>query len=211
LAKCGYCQWFDDQLGLCTEPAAAGMFEARAEAIPPCGYHAPRRAILVRREGRLALVVAAGLAAAVFALGYGVVRLALPGPGPARPAGELQLAVEADYRGARVGETYTVMGQMYNTSDVVVTGVRFEILREFLGHFALRQVTPRPDRIAESGKWAVLAYPDLSPRERRTIRLDLEPKQAGVFHLKAQLASSDGGYHGMADLPIVVESKNREH
>jgi len=206
LARCGYCQWFDDQAALCGRPEAAGAFEVSQEATPPCSYYGPRRDIQVRREGRLAIWVAMGLAAAVFALGYGLLRLVLPGQAPARPRGALELAVEADYRGATVGETYPVIAEIYNTSDVVVSDVRFEIGKEFLSQFEVEGITPAPVRVGQSGEWQVLFYPELNPREQRTIRLDLEPRKAGTFHLVAQLASSGGTYHGRADLPVVVKA-----
>ena len=98
LAKCGYCQWFDDGQELCGNPAVAGEFEVSREATPPCSYHTPRRQLRAR-EGRIGLLTAAGLAAAFFVLGYAMFRLTEAPKPVAAPPANLKLAVEADYRG----------------------------------------------------------------------------------------------------------------
>jgi len=207
LAKCGYCHWFDDRAGVCGNAGVVGEFEVSREAAPPCGYHAPRMALRARREGRLALIVVLGLAAAVFALGYGFFKLLQPIAPPPTPAGELQLAVEADYRGATVGRAYTVHVEIYNASDAVATSVRFEIAREFLNQFVLQRVTPRPSGVTQSSQWHVLYYPEMHPREQRTVALELVPRQSGTFHLRLQVTSSGSAKHGMADLPIRVRNR----
>jgi hypothetical protein len=209
LAKCGYCRWFDEQAGVCTHRAVAGLLEVSEDATPPCGYHTPRDTVFVRRSGLWALA-AVGLATAVFALGYAVVRALQPAAPPPQPAGTLQLAVESDYRGAAVGQLYVVTVQIYNASDAVVEGVRFEIARESLGKFHLREVRPEPSTWDESAKWQVLCYPELHPRERRTLALDLVPRSGGTFHLIVRLVSGDSVYHGMADLPIAVSGPQSE-
>lgn len=206
LAKCGYCQWFEDQAGVCTHSLVAGAFEVSREATPPCGYHTPRVAMEVKRGRRLRPFVPA-LAAGLLALAYGLFRLLQPaGPTvpPPRPPGDLRLAVEVDYQGAVVGKSYILMAEIYNTSDVVVDEVRFEIAKEFLDQFELLAVVPQPDQTRVSGQWQAFCYPAIHPRERRTIRLELEPRAAGTFHLIAHLVSGEGAYHGMTDLPIVV-------
>lgn len=207
LAKCGYCQWFDDGAAACTDAAVAGEFEVSQEAVPPCGYHTPRLALRAKREGRLGLIVVLGLAAAVFALGYGFFRLLQPVAPPPTPSGQLQLAVEADYRGAAVGAVYRVRAEIYNASDEVAGDVRFEISRDFLEQFVLQQVTPRPTGMAQSAQWQVMYYPEMHPREQRTMRLDLVPKKSGTFHLVLQVTSGSSAKHGMADLPIRVKSR----
>ncbi|NIR00931.1 MAG: hypothetical protein GTN78_12145, partial [Gemmatimonadales bacterium] len=52
----------------------ANVFEVSEEATPPCGYHSPRDTIRIRRWAVQTLVWV-GLAAAVFALGYGLLAL----------------------------------------------------------------------------------------------------------------------------------------
>jgi hypothetical protein len=161
-----------------------------------------------KREGRLALVVVLGLAAAVFALGYGFLKLLEPIPPPPAPKGQIQLAVEADYRGATVGRAYTVTAQIYNASDDVASGIRFEIAKQFLEQFKLAQVTPRPTGETQSAQWHVMYYPEMSPREQRTIALELVPRRSGTFHLMLQVTSGDSATHGMADLPIRVKGSS---
>jgi hypothetical protein len=212
LARCGYCRFFDSGSVICTQPLVAGVFEVSAEATPPCGYHAAKDAIQVRRWG-LGVLVWVGLAAALFALGFGLRELfrpqplVLPAAEPGVPAPELQLAVEADYRGATVGQPYTVDIVLHNTSEFVVDQVRLKIARESLGVLYLdpTKVRPRPQTDRESGEWRVLGYPELNPWERRRIALEFVPREAGALHLKVRLFSGKDTYHGQSILPITVE------
>lgn len=182
----------------------AGVFEVSEEATPPCGYHAPKDAIQVRRWG-LQVLVWVGLGAAVFALGFGLLEL-FRAPPPVAPAPELQLAVEADYGGTTVGQPYTVEVVLYNTSDVVVEQVRLEIARGSLDVLYLRSVRPEPLTSRESGDWRVLTYPQLNPWERRRVALELVPREAGALHLKVRLFSGKHAYHGECNLPITVRA-----
>jgi len=205
LAKCGYCRWLDEKAVICLHPLVAGVFEVSKEATPPCAHHAPKESILLpRRGGRVLLWVA--LAAAVFVLAYGLARMLWPtGAGtPVAAVPELELAVEADYRGAVVGEAYRVMALLYNASDVVAENVRFEVAKESFKALYLKEVRPQPSARGESGRWQVFSYPPLNPRERRSIALELVPREPGTFHLVVRLLSDEQNYHGMADLPITV-------
>ena len=160
----------------------------------------------VKPERRLRPFVPA-LVAGLLALGYGLFRLlqpAAPTMPQLRPPGDLRLAVEVGYQSAVVGETYTLMTEIYNTSDAVVDDVRFEIGNEFLEHFDVVAVVPQPDRVRVAGQWRAFRYPAMHPRERRTVRLELRPKAAGTFQFNAHLVSGEGTYHGMTGLPIVV-------
>ena len=202
LAKCGCCYWFETQIGACHHPTAAGVFEVSPEATPPCGYHEPRPSAR-RRKGGLALTTAgAGLAAAVFVLGWGVMKTLRPAAPAAAPAGDLQLLVEADYQGARVGELFPVVVQIYNSSAAVVEGVRLEVAKESLTGFELVRESP-PGVAKQAGQWLALDYPRLGPHERRTITLELIPRRSGRQQFVVQLMS-EGGYHGRAELPIAV-------
>lgn len=206
LARCGYCRFFDSGTVACTHPLMAGVFEVSEEATPPCGYHAPKDAIQVRRWG-LQVLVWVGLGAAVFVLGFGLRELFRA---PVPPAPELQLAVEADYRGATVGQPYTVEVVLYNTSDVVVEQVRLEIARGSLDVLYLRDAMPEPLTSRESGDWRVLTYPQLNPWERRRVALELVPREAGTLHLKVGLFSGKHTYHGQCNLPITVREAAEE-
>ncbi len=204
LARCGYCRSFDDQAIVCTHPLVAGVFEVSAEATPPCGYHTPKDAIQVRRWG-LQVVVWVSLAAAIFALGFGLREMFRPPP-PIPLAPDLQLAVEAPYGGATVWQPYTVEVLLYNTSDTAVGQVRLEIGLESLAVLYLDpgKVRPRPLTDRESGEWRVLTYPELNPFERRRVALEFVPKETGVVHLKVGLFSGKDNYHGQCTLPITV-------
>jgi hypothetical protein len=136
-------------------------------------------------------------------LGYGFARLL--SPPDSYPAPHLELSVEADYKGAVVGEPHAVTAQIYNPSGAVVPGIRFEIAEQSLEQFDLRSSAPEPEAIERHGVWRMLSYPALAPRERRRISLELVPKTAGAHHLLMRLVSGDNLFHGMADLPIVVE------
>ena len=209
LAKCGYCRWLDHNTLICLHPLVAGVFEVTEEATPPCAYHTPGEGILVRRRSHRLLLWPA-LAGAVFVLVYGAARMLWPASPPrhAGPLPALELAVEADYRGAVVGETYSVMALLYNASDAPANDIRLEIAHESLSALDLREVRPQPLQQAESGNWRLLLYPTLHPRERRRIALELIPREAGTFHFIVRLRSGEGAYHGMADMPITVATQS---
>jgi hypothetical protein len=118
--------------------------------------------------------------------------------------------VEADYEGAVVGEKYTVTAVVYNTSAAPVTGVRFEIAKRSLQVFDLLSVEPATRRAAEHGKWRSISYPALRPGERRRITMTLRPKKAGTLHVMVRLVSGGNVFHGLADLPVIVEEKAGE-
>lgn len=99
--------------------------------------------------------------------------------------------------------------EIYNASDVAVRQVRFEIAKESLNQFDLRGVAPRPATADQSREWQVFHYPEVHPRERRSILLELVPKRAGKLHLVLQLTSGAGAFHGMADIPIQVCPRHR--
>ncbi len=205
LAKCGYCQWFDGRVEACGNPAVAGEFEVSREATPPCAYHSPRSDLQVKRGGRIGLVAAIGLAAAMFVLGYGLFRLTqaprLPPPQPA----DLRLAVEADYRGTTLVQLYKVTVEITNDSETPASGLRLGIGNEFLKHFELVSVNPRSTGTSVSGEWQLLYYPELRPGERRTIVMDFAPKEIGTFDLRVQVTSSGNPGHGTVALPVRVK------
>jgi len=205
LAKCGYCRWFVKKRAACTHPVVAGVFEVSEAATPPCVYHAPAQDVLAGRPGVRSLVWVL-VAAAVVALSYGVVRRMWPAP-PVRVAPTLELAVESDYGGAVVGETYTVMAIVYNVSSVIAENVRLDVAEESLLHFYLDEVRPEPISRGAAGKWRSLSYSFLSPHERRRIALELVPRKKGTWHIKVRLVSDDNIFHGVADLPVKVIEK----
>ncbi len=207
LAKCGYCRWFDPDTGTCNQPVVAGIFEVSESATPPCVYHTPNERVVVRR--RLAqLLIWVAMAAVVALITFGVARLR--GPPRPPPIPKLELAIEADYEGAVVGEPLTVTALIYNTSDLWAASVRFEIAGRSLEQFELVSVTPRPAAAVRRGRWQTLSYPPLDPGGQQRIDLQVIPKEAGTLHLTVRLVSGDNLYHGMADLPVIVESPTGE-
>jgi len=201
LAKCGYCRWFDADTSVCTHPVVAGIFEVGETAMPPCVYHTPNDRVVLRRRVLRGLAwVMIGAVAAV--LIFGLVRLRATAP---PPAVELGVAIEADYLGAVVGEAYTVTAVIFNKSDVPASGIQLEIAESSLEDFELLAVTPAPVATHKHGKWEMLSYGTLEGRERRRVSLSLIPRKAGIVHLVVRLVSADNVYHGMADLPVIVE------
>ena len=201
LAKCGYCRWFDADTSACTHPVVAGIFEVGETAMPPCVYHAPNDRVVQRRRFLRGLAwVMIGVVAA--ALIFGLVRLRATAP---PPAAELGVAIEADYMGAVVGQPYTVTAVIYNKSDVPVGGIRLEITESSLDDFQLLAVTPAPAAVHKHGKWEMLSYAALGARERQRVSVRVIPRKAGTVHLVVRLVSADNVYHGMADLPVIVE------
>ncbi len=201
LAKCGYCRWFERETAVCTHPVVAGIFEVSETATPPCVYHTPNERVLAKRpvvQGLLWIMVGVVTAGLVFGLAR------LRGPAP-EPAARLELAVEADYGGAVVGEPYTVTAVIYNASDVPAGGIRFEIAGSSLEDFELLSAAPAPAMAVRHGNWQLLSYPALEPGERRRLALELRPLKAGTLHLLVRLVSGDNVYHGMADLPVIVQ------
>ena len=204
LAKCGYCRWFDPSTGVCAHPVVAGVFEVSEDATPPCIYHTPNERVLVRRRVAY-LLIGILFVLVVGALIYGIMRMEEPQavePGPA--ISRLDLAVEADYKGAVVGKPYMVTALIYNTSNVSAEGVRLEIARASLEHLHLVEAKPKPLERTERGLWEMLYYPALDVGEHIAINLSLLPNKAGTVHLTVRLVSGNNVYHGMTDLPIAV-------
>lgn len=155
------------------------------------------------RHNRQRLLLGIGIAAAAFALLYGMVRL-VTDESSDKGSARLELTVEADYRGAQVGVPCTITAQIYNPSNVKVTDVQLKLSNDFLAKFDLREVLPAPTRWADGGAWRVLVYPEISSLERKTVALHLVPKAAGTFNFAARLDSAQCQYHGMASLPVAV-------
>ena len=203
LAKCGYCRWFDAVTGLCTHPIVSGIFEVSESATPPCVYHDPGDRLLVRRR-LVRIAVWAAAAAAVAILLFGLVRLNVRGAALPEQA-DLGLVVEADYEGAVAGEPYTVTAAVSNRSSAPVAGVRFEISKRTLEVFDLLAVQPPAGAVIDRGKWRVVSYPTLHPGETRRIVMTLRPKKTGTLHVIVRLVSGGNIFHGLADLPVIVE------
>lgn len=202
LAKCGYCRWFDFETGTCTHPVVAGIFEVSESATPPCVYHTPNERVVVSR--RLLRVLIWALAVVVIGLiAFGVARLR--GPPQPPPVARLDLAIEASYEGVVVGQPFPVTAIIYNTSSLLAATVRFEIAGRSLDEFEMVSVEPEPEAKAKRGRWEMLSYPALEPGGRQRIRLQMIPKRSGTLHLTVRLVSGDNLYHGMADLPVIVE------
>jgi hypothetical protein len=155
---------------------------------------------------RLLQVLIWALAVAVIGLiAFGVARLR--GPPQPPPVARLDLAIEANYEGAVVGQPFPVTALIYNTSSLWAATVRFEIAGRSLDEFELVSVEPRPVSGARRrrGRWEILSYPALRPGGRQRIILEVIPKRPGTLHLTVRLVSGDNLYHGMADLPVIVE------
>ena len=204
LAKCGYCRWFEAELEACTQRAVAGVFEATADATPPCDQHTPGALVLAPRRSVWPAVVVGVIALLVLA--YSLVQFRRPGEIPAeRPQSELQLSVEADLRGAVVGKPYLVTAEIRNVTGDTISGIGLQLSEASLGHFRLVRTRPRADAVEDVGEWEAYRYADLLPHETRRIVLDLIPTGAGRHHLAVRLVSRGSReYHGMADFPIQV-------
>lgn len=211
LARCGYCRWFDDQTGACTQYAIAGEFEVGPDATPLCGYHTPRHVVRLRPGRMLTLGVAVGLALALLTVLAAVMVGLRPPREEQKPKAQLRLAVEADYRDARVGQPWTVTLEVYNSSEeAAAEDVRVRVIQEPAGWFELGKVEPEPvsRETPQQRKVEELGLPTINRLQRLTLRLHLTPVAAGAHHLKVQLFSSGSIYHGTADLPIkVADSK----
>lgn len=206
LAKCGYCQWFDADTSVCTHPVVAGIFEVGETATPPCVYHSPNdRVVLKRRVLRGLAWVMVGAVVAV--LIFGLVRLRATAP---PPVVELRVAIEADYMGAVVGQPYKVTAVIYNKSDELAEGIRLEIAEGSLEDFQLLAVTPEPAAAHKHGKWETLSYATLGAKEQRRVSVRVIPRKVGTVHLVVRLVSADNVYHGLADLPVIVEPAGSE-
>ena len=202
LARCGYCRWFDAGPGLCTHPIVAGIFEVSESATPPCVYHDPRSQLIARGRWVRAALWTGVAAAAVLLLG--LVMLSFQPPLPAQV--DLQLAVEANYAGVVQGKPFPVTALVSNTSDAPVSDVRVEIAKRSLEVFDLLTVKPPANAIRDRGKWRVVSYPTLRPGETRRIVITLVPKKTGTLHVMLRLVSGGNIYHGLSDLPVIVEA-----
>lgn len=206
LAKCGFCRWFDARESACKHPVVAGIFTVGETATPPCVYHTPNERVLVKRRilRGLAWVL---IAAVTLTIAYGLVRLRSAAP---PPAADLGVAIEADYMGAVVGQPYAVTAIIYNKTDIPVSGIRLEIAESSLADLQLLAVTPVPAAAHKRGKWEMLSYASLGPNERQRVSVKVIPRRAGTVHLVVRLVSGDNLYHGLADLPIMVEPAGSE-
>lgn len=204
LAKCGYCSWFEAELGVCTNPEVAGFFDATGDSTPPCDQHKPRSSLLTSQR-TIWPVLLIGLVAALV-LVYAVIQFRQPMELlPQRPQDDLRMAVEADFRAAVVGQPYGVTAEIKNTADDTVGGIRLQISKESLRHFRLMRTEPRADAVEEMGEWRAYVYHDLRPHETRKIEIELIPKHAGSHHLAVRLVSRGAReYHGLADFPVSV-------
>jgi hypothetical protein len=203
LAKCGYCQRFDDATLTCIQPVVGDIFEVSADAAPPCPYHIPRASLLTGRSWVWGFVGVA-LAAALFILGYALWMLREPSLPALTPQSDLGLSVEVATGAATVGRPLPVLLNIVNRSDRVVDKVRAELSRSFLREFVLEEVDPQVGYWQDFGEWRGLVLPPLEPRERRLVRLTLVPQRPGEFQLEVRLASEAGAYYGLALLPIRV-------
>ena len=201
LAKCGYCRWFDADTSICTHPVVADIFTVGETAMPPCVYHTPSDRVVRRRRvlRGLTWVMVGAVAAALI---FGLMRLRAT----AHPAAvELGVAIEADYMGAVVGQPYKVTAVIYNKSDVPAGGIQLEIAESSLEDFQLLAVTPEPAAAHKHGKWETLSYATLGAKERRRVSVNVIPRKVGTVHLVVRLVSADNVYHGLVDLPVIVE------
>ncbi len=204
LAKCGACQWFDDQQLSCTQSAVAGLFEVGPEATPPCSYHTFRRSHEVRSKAPW-IWIAVGLAATLFTLVLALWQLrevSPPTPAP-RPVLRLELAVDAG--SAEVGVPRTLAWEVRNVSPVAAKEVRLLIDKESLQNFEVRGQPQGPGRWLEERGWWALELGPLGGGERQTGKLELIPKQTGEHQLVVKLESSPNLYHGQSATRIVVE------
>ena len=203
LAKCGYCQRFDQRALICTEPRIAGVFDASPEATPPCVYHLRRASAMAPRRGSRTLV-AVGLAAALFVVCYSLWLLRAPAPPPphrmeAKP--QLESAAEAV-----VGGDLRITLDIINRSDQVLQGLRVEMPEAFFRRFALTKIEPEVSQRQRGRWWRELTLPALEANKRQQLVLTVVPSQSGRYQVSARLFSSDDVYYGMAVLPIKVRN-----
>lgn len=204
LAKCGYCRWFDSDLVVCTNREVAGVFEVAADATPPCDQHRPKDSIMV--PGRsLWPVVAVGLVA-LLVLVYSVYELRKPLAIPAdRPGKSLHLEVVNHSKKAVVGHPYMVAIEITNMADETIGGIRLQISKESVPtRFRLAKMTPEYSSREDAQEWCSYIYPDLAPKETRTITLELIPHQPGSYQVAVRLVSRGTTFHGMTHLPVQV-------
>jgi len=208
LAKCGFCQWFDDRLVACTQPAVAGLFDVGPEATPPCVHHAFRPSRVVRRRRPWA-VLALGFAAALFTLGYALFQLREVKPPEPAPRPTLTLWLETDQRPAIVGVARKVVCDVYNLSKVPAQEVALRVDNEFFRDFEMRTPAGAPYRWVEEHGARVLRLSSLDPGERKTVLMELIPRRAGEYQLVVKLESDRNLYHGWLPLPITVTAAER--
>jgi len=203
LAKCGSCQWLDDRLVACTQPAVAGLFDVGPETTPPCVHHTFRPSQVVRKRRPWAAVIL-GFAAALFTLGYALLQLREVRPPTPAPRPTLTLWLETDQRPATVGVARTVVCDVYNLSKVPAQEVALLVDNEFFRDFEMRASAEVPYHWVEEHGARVLRLSSLDPGERKTVPIELIPKRAGEYQLVVKLESDRNLYHGWLPLPITV-------
>jgi len=203
LAKCGACDWFDDQLAACTQPGVAGLFDVSAEATPPCQYHTFRPSLTVRSRS-VWVVVALGFAAALFTLAYSLVELRKPIPPQPTPRPEVKLELETSARPLPVGAPRTIVCDVHNVSQVLAKDVRLLISEGFSGNFDMVEAPGEPSAWRQERGTLVFRVPELAPGEHKLALLEVVPKKAGEFQLVVEVKSDQTGYHGRSPVLIRV-------
>jgi len=195
LAKCGSCQWFDDQLAACTQPGVAGLFDVSAEATPPCQYHTFRPSLTVRSRTVWA-VVALGFAAAVFTLAYALLELHKPIPPRPAPHPVVKLELDTDERAIPVGARRTIRCDLHNVSQLSAKDVRLLIRKDFFRNFDMPEAKGKPHGWREEHGALVFRVPELAPGEHKIVALEVAAKKAGEFQLVVTVESNRTGFHG---------------
>ncbi len=195
LAKCGACQWFDDQLAACTQPGVAGLFDVSAEATPPCQYHIFRPSLTMRSR-RVWMVVALGFAAALFTLTYAVVELRKPIPPQPAPQPVVKLELETSGRPIAVGAPRTIVCDAHNASQLLAKDVRLLISKDFFRNFDMVEAPGVSSGWREEHGALVFRVPALAPGEHKIALLEIAAKKAGEFQLVVKVESDRTGFHG---------------
>ena len=215
LTRCGYCEYFDAQEGVCVNPRAAGRFRAGPHATPACEEYWPTARL--RRPGERWVHPAVWLSAlAVFVVAViimlGTVFPKAPGRpgsgllrGPASPpaAVRLQLVLEGPSE-VRVGRPVNLGLEAYNWSQQLSQAFQFQLPRDFPRRFRLRQILPEPVRTRSTAKHLELHYPGLYGGGRLRVNLVVVPRVAGPYDLRVRLFSRDNTFHAQGVLPMQV-------
>jgi hypothetical protein len=179
------------------------VFEVDVDATPPCIYHDPGSQLIPRKPFlQLVLwIVGAGVL-------ISLLLVVLAGRTPKLlylSQSDLHLALEADYEGAVAGKPFSVVALLSNNTGTTAKNVQLEISMRTLADFDLLSVEPPAGALMEKNRWRTIASPTLKAGKTQQVVLRLQPKHAGTKHVIVRLVSYGNVYHGMADLPVLVE------
>jgi hypothetical protein len=123
-----------------------------------------------------------------------------------RPPPQLRFSVEGSAT-AVAGQPFDVIVDVRDDSERPVRGsFRLQIARESPRRPTLLSAAPSPLERQKRGEWEDLLYPIPAAPQRWRGVLRFKARTAGASRLRIRLAFPEGVYHGVIELPLLVQT-----